>query len=547
MGPANSAPARRRPLARTVSRSRWAEYRRLLRDARERGYELWSLEEWLRADGSPASAVIIVRHDVDQHPRSVLPMLAIERELGVRSTWYFRWRTAARPVIEAVRQAGGEVGLHYETLTRLVRERSLSAADVDRRLVAEARAILRREIVAFKRTFGPIDSVCPHGDSRVPGVSNQILLEGQTYTDYGIEFDGNEAVNRRPLSLWLTDRSVPDGRWKDGLQPHRELATGTSPILLVIHPNNWCSGVSLWRDRVLAASLPSAAGRRPVRRLSIVRTGDDAPAELPAPQPSGPPAGGGRTVDFAPVCSSLRREVLRFHYDVGRPLTDPAGLNTLATNAELAESRAATLEQALADAGMSGVDGLDVLDVGCGFGALSLVFAAHGARVLALDPNLERMQVGRSVAERHGLPVRFRAASMEEMPLVDGAFDVAVMNNSLCYVVGRRDRRRALRGTLEALRPGGALLIRNPNRVHPVDQFTGVPLLGLLPPSAAQALAAILRKHRSHVRLVSNRAARRELRRAGFSDVRHYRRPRESRLRAAVTGYQHFTARRPER
>ncbi len=519
-----------------------------MRDAQERGYELWSLEEWLRADGSRTAPVIIIRHDVDQHPRSVLPMLAIESELGVRSTWYFRWRTAAGPVIDAVRRAGGDVGLHYETLTRLVRQRGLAAADVDRELVAEARGLLRREIAAFAHSFGSIASVCPHGDSRVPGVSNQILLQGQTCTDYGIEFDGNDAVNRRPLSLWLTDRSIPDGRWKEGLEPHRELTEGTSPILLVVHPNNWCSGVSLWRDRVLAAALPAVApGRRPARRFSVLRTGADEPPALPATQPSGPPAGGGRVIDFAPVCSSLRREVLRFYYDAGRALTDPAGLNTLATNAELAESRAATLEQALADAGIPGVSGLDVLDIGCGFGALALVFAAHGARVLAVDPNQERMQVGRSVAERHGLPVRFRTASMEEMPLVDATFDVAVMNNSLCYVVRRRDRRRALRGTLAALRPGGAVLIRNPNRVHPRDQFTGIPLLGLLPPRAARALVAVLRRHRSQVRLLSNSAARRELRRAGFSEVRRYRRPRESRLRAAVTGYQHLTARRPER
>jgi hypothetical protein len=119
------------------------------------------------------------------------------------------------------------------------------------------------------------------------------------------------------------------------------------------------------------------------------------------------------------------------------------------------------------------------------------------------------------------------------------------MNNSLCYIVDRGRRRAALERTFAALRPGGVLVIRNPNRVHPTDQFTGVPLLGLLPPRAAQLAAAALGKHRSQVRLETNRAARRELRRAGFGEVRSVRRTGESRLRASVTGYQHLVARRP--
>ena len=43
----------------------------------------------------------------------------------------------------------------------------------------------------------------------------------------------------------------------------------------------------------------------------------------------------------------------------------------------------------------------------------------------------------------------------------------------------------ALRETHRVLRPGGSLIVRNPNRWHPLDQFTGLPLLQLLPPHQA--------------------------------------------------------------
>jgi 2-polyprenyl-3-methyl-5-hydroxy-6-metoxy-1,4-benzoquinol methylase len=252
-------------------------------------------------------------------------------------------------------------------------------------------------------------------------------------------------------------------------------------------------------------------------------------------------------VDFSPVAVSLRREILREYYEDGKRLTDAAGLNTLATNSGLAESRMAVLDHALAQAGVESVTGLDVLDVGCGFGALSLVLAARGARVVALDPNDTRFAVGRRVASEHGLDVRWRAGSMEEMSVGEEAFDVAVMNNSLCYLVARQLRRAALERTLAALRPGAVAVIRNPNRIHPVDQFSGIPLLGILPPSAARLLSRPVRPNRSHVRLLTHRAAERELREAGFEQVDSVRREEQSALRDMLAGYQHLTGRRPQR
>ena len=515
-------------------------------EASERGYTVVSLEDWLFTRGAAPGPVLIVRHDVDQNPRSVLPMLRIEQELGVRSTWYFRWRTASAPVMEEVRHAGGHVGLHYETLTRLVRGRGLSAGDVDGPLIAEARSLLRREIAAFARAFGPLRTVCPHGDSRVPGVSNQVLLEDQRVTEYGVELDGNDAINRFPLSLWLTDRSAPDGFWKERIDPHRVLALQTSPVLLVVHPNNWCSGVNLWWDRMAAAALPAPRPGAGSGRLMLARTGSDDPPPLPVLEQASTRAGEVRRIDFGPVSASLHREILRFSYDSGRSLNDSAGLNTLATNAALAESRAGLLEHALGEAGVEDLAGLDVLDLGCGFGALALVFGARGASVLGVDPSPARLGVGRTVTERHGLSVRFQAASMETMQVGEASFDVAVMNNSLCYLVRRRDRRQALRVTLEALRPGGAVVISNPNRLHPRDQFTRIPLLGLLPPKLAAAGARALGRKRPEVRLLSRRAARRELRRAGFVAVRSVRGPAKSPLRARLSGYQYLVGRRPD-
>jgi hypothetical protein len=228
------------------------------------GYAIVSLEDWLeRPDIGGDRPLIMLRHDVDQHPASALRMAAIEADHGITSSWYFRWRTAQPQVIAEIRAGGHAVGLHYETLTREVRRRGLSAADAPR-LVPGARAMLRDELSAFAERFGPARSACPHGDTRVPGVRNGTLLLGEDWESYGLRWDANAAMRGHRLDVWLTDRSAAEGGWKDGLDPIDLLIDRRSPILAVIHPNNWVSGLGLWADRILPGTLRTGSDTPPI-------------------------------------------------------------------------------------------------------------------------------------------------------------------------------------------------------------------------------------------------------------------------------------------
>jgi SAM-dependent methyltransferase len=253
-------------------------------------------------------------------------------------------------------------------------------------------------------------------------------------------------------------------------------------------------------------------------------------------------------LDFRPIANSLREEVVRYYRSRGEGLSGPAGDRTLETNSSLVESRGGLLLHILEQAGgPRSVEGLRVVDLGCGLGALSVFFAAHGAIVLGLDRDRSRMEVGAAVASRYDLGVEFLAGPMQRLDLPDSAFDIAVQNNSLCYIVRREDRARALSEAWRVLRPGGWLLVHNPNRWTPVDQFTGLPAITFLPPSAATRVARALGRPRSRVRLASPLEAKRELRRAGFPHPRMIAppaRPWTSFLRA-LARYQHLVAQRP--
>jgi SAM-dependent methyltransferase len=252
--------------------------------------------------------------------------------------------------------------------------------------------------------------------------------------------------------------------------------------------------------------------------------------------------------DFTPIADSLRSTVLDFYADHGESLEGPAGVNTLETNSGFVERRATPLLQTLAQiTGRDSIEGLRLIDLGCGFGALAVFFASRGATVTGIDPIADRLEVGRAVAAEHGLPVEFSPGRMEELDFADESFDLAIQNNSLCYITNRQDRRSALAETARVLRPGGFVVIRNPNRWHPRDQFTGLPLITLLPPHAATRLAGRLGKPRSEVRLVSPLEGKRELRRAGFTDITLAASPasRWPEFMKPIARYQHLVARKP--
>jgi ubiquinone/menaquinone biosynthesis C-methylase UbiE len=252
--------------------------------------------------------------------------------------------------------------------------------------------------------------------------------------------------------------------------------------------------------------------------------------------------------DFTPIADSLRSSVLSFYEERGESLEGPAGVNTLETNSGFVERRATPLLETLRRVtGRDSIEGLRLIDLGCGFGALAVFFAGQGATVTAIDPIADRLEVGRAVAAEHDLPVEFGQGRMEKLDFADESFDLAIQNNSLCYIVDREGRRSALAETARVLQPGGFVVIRNPNRWHPRDQFTGLPLITLLPPHAATRLSERLGRPRSQVRLVSPLEAKRELRRAGFIDVTLAASPasRWPEFMKPIARYQHLVARRP--
>jgi len=250
---------------------------------------------------------------------------------------------------------------------------------------------------------------------------------------------------------------------------------------------------------------------------------------------------------FASIEHSLQSALTSYFSRHRIGAEDPATRATMATNSSKLELRARPLVEMLSRRGLHDLSGLSIVDLGCGFGALAVYFAWHGARVVGIDANPKFFDVGVAVSNEHRLDVDLCEGRMQALDLDDESFDVAIANNTLCYLLSDEEHHAALTEARRVLRPGGWMVVRDPNGHHPVDHFTGIPLLPLLRSQTASRLSTRRGRPRPDLRLVSPRAMRRAFERAGMVAVRHEpaRPGRLTRLARPLARYSHFTAQRP--
>jgi len=101
------------------------------------------------------------------------------------------------------------------------------------------------------------------------------------------------------------------------------------------------------------------------------------------------------------------------------------------------------------------VEGLDVLELGCGDARWSLHLAHGGARVVALDQSRGQLRHARTLLDATATRVPLLCASAEAVPLAPGSFDLVMCDHgamSFC------DPDRAVAEVARLLRTGGRLV-----------------------------------------------------------------------------------------
>ncbi len=107
------------------------------------------------------------------------------------------------------------------------------------------------------------------------------------------------------------------------------------------------------------------------------------------------------------------------------------------------------------------LNGLRVLDLGCGGGLLSEPLARLGAKVVGADPGPENIAVARAHAAAGGLDIDYRAVTAEDLAGEDERFDVILAMEVVEHVA---DLGSFIIACGALLGPAGALLLATLNR-----------------------------------------------------------------------------------
>jgi SAM-dependent methyltransferase len=105
----------------------------------------------------------------------------------------------------------------------------------------------------------------------------------------------------------------------------------------------------------------------------------------------------------------------------------------------------------------------EVLDLGCGLGRNTVVFARRGFRVTACDVSPAAVAQVQAWTRELGLKVRTQVASFLDDAFPSGVFDIVLAVNSL-YHVPRQGFARAIDHVRGWLRTGGLLYLTCPSR-----------------------------------------------------------------------------------
>ena len=108
---------------------------------------------------------------------------------------------------------------------------------------------------------------------------------------------------------------------------------------------------------------------------------------------------------------------------------------------------------------------LDVADLGCGDGHLTIEAATWARRVYAIDRSAAVLQRARVLARKHGARnIVWKRGEIERVPLPDASVDVALLSQALHHAA---DPAVALAEAARLLRPGGRALLLD---LRPHDQ-----------------------------------------------------------------------------
>lgn len=107
------------------------------------------------------------------------------------------------------------------------------------------------------------------------------------------------------------------------------------------------------------------------------------------------------------------------------------------------------------------LQGLSILDIGCGGGLLSVPLTRLGAQVTGIDASEKNIKIAKIHAEKEGLQIEYLNTSAEDLAATGRQFDVVLNMEVIEHVA---DVNSFMRASAQLVKPNGLMLVATINR-----------------------------------------------------------------------------------
>lgn len=107
------------------------------------------------------------------------------------------------------------------------------------------------------------------------------------------------------------------------------------------------------------------------------------------------------------------------------------------------------------------VQGMRVLDVGCGTGNFSIKLAQKGCKVTGIDISEKMLHIARKKAKMAGLNIEFKKVDVYDLDFIDESFDAVFSMAAFEFI---KEPKKAFDEMYRVLKTGGQLLIGTINK-----------------------------------------------------------------------------------